>query len=140
MATGPETRLIAHMRKDGAAVYGERLVIIKYHGSQFGEAGVSDLLCCLDGRFIAVEVKAPESYGMSVERAIEKGPSVKQRAFLNRVSIAGGGFAVVASREGFLETLAAIDATNREGCYHCQDRGGWDMGCHIHPPLGPVSL
>ena len=103
---GPETRLVGKMRDAAKAKYGERIVIIKYHGSQFTEAGVSDLLICLDGRFLAVEVKAPERYGNSEDRAISEGPTVKQLAFGSRVSAAGGTFAVCATVEGFLAVLA----------------------------------
>lgn len=103
---GPETKLIKKMRDAGRDEYGTRLVTIKYHGSQFGEAGVSDLLCVLDGVFVACEVKAPESYGGSVERALDEGPTLKQRAFGARVVAAGGIFAVCADVPGFLETLA----------------------------------
>lgn len=103
---GPETRLVRKMRKAGRDKYGTRLVTIKYHGSAVSEAGVSDLLCCLDGVFIAVEAKAPESYGGSVERALAEGPSLKQRAFLARIERAGGVPAVCATVEQFLETLA----------------------------------
>jgi len=102
---GPETRLIKKMRDAGKAEYGSRLVTVKYHGSQFGEAGVSDLLCVLDGAFLAIEVKAPESYGGSVERAVAEGPTLKQLAFGSRVREAGGMFAVVASVEQFMEVL-----------------------------------
>lgn len=102
---GPEAKLIAKMRKAGEAEYGGRLVVIKYHGSQFSEAGVSDLLCCIDGMFVAVEVKAPESYGGSVERALAEGPTIKQMAFGSRIKQTGGVFAVVATVEQFTEVL-----------------------------------
>lgn len=104
-STGPETRLVKKMRDAGKAEYGDRLVTVKYHGSQFGEAGVSDLLCVLDGVFIAAEVKAPESYGGSVQRAVETGATVKQHAFINRVVKAGGVGGVVADIEGFMALL-----------------------------------
>jgi hypothetical protein len=104
--SGPETKLLNKMRLAAKALYGPRLVIVKYHGNEFTEAGVSDLLCLLDGRFIAVEVKAPESYGGSIERAVEKGPTVKQLAFGQRVIEAGGVFAVCASVEQFMTVLA----------------------------------
>jgi hypothetical protein len=107
--SGPETKLIKKMRDAARDIYGSRLVTIKYHGSQFGEAGVSDLLCVLDGVFVAVEVKAPESYGGSVEKALADGPTPKQRAFGLRVEKAGGVFAVCADVPGFLETLARAD-------------------------------
>ncbi len=102
---GPETRLINKMRKAGQAMYGEHLVTVKYHGSQYGEAGVSDLLCCLFGVFIACEVKAPESYGNSVAVAVASGPTVKQRAFIERIIAAGGVGGVAASVEGFMDLL-----------------------------------
>lgn len=142
MASGPETRLVNHMRKDGMALYGERLVIIKYHGSAFSEAGVSDLLCCLDGHFIACEVKAPESYGNNVERALDEGPTLKQKAFLRRVGMAGGTFAVVATREQFLDVLAAADAMNREWCVSCHDYkdGRISAPCFRHPTNEPRSV
>ena len=97
---GPETVLVGKMRDAGKAKYGPRLVVVKYHGNQFGEAGVSDLLCCLDGVFIAVEVKHP---GTKHGKA---GPTLKQQAFGARVTHAGGVFAVCYSVEDFLEVLA----------------------------------
>lgn len=103
--SGPEAKLVKKMRDTASAKYGDRLVSIKYHGDIFGEAGVSDLLNCLDGVFVAVEVKAPESYGGSVERAVEKGPTVKQRLFAARVLKAGGCAGFAASVEQFMEIL-----------------------------------
>lgn len=103
---GPETRLVAKMRAAGKAAYGSRLVQIKYHGSEFGEAGVSDLLDCIDGVFVACEVKAPESYGGSVERALAEGPTPKQRAFIARIRKAGGVAGVAATVEQYLDLLA----------------------------------
>ena len=116
MASGPETRLVKKMREIARQMYGPRLVIIKYHGSEFSEAGVSDLLCCLDGVFVAAEVKAPESYGGSVQAAIEQGATLKQRAFLRRVIGAGGVCGIVASVDGFLDLLkrAETQATERD--------------------------
>jgi len=102
---GPETRLVKKMRDAGREKYGSRLVTVKYHGDEFSEAGVSDLLCCIDGVFVAVEVKAPESYGGSVYRAVTTGATVKQRGFGHRIERAGGIFAVCATVEQFLETL-----------------------------------
>lgn len=103
---GPETKLIKKMRDAGTKEYGDRLVQVKYHGSQFGESGVSDLLCTLDGISIANEVKAPESYGNNVERALEKGPTVKQRLFIGRVLAAGGCGGFSATVEQHMEMLA----------------------------------
>lgn len=103
--SGPETRLVNRMRKAAKAHYGTRLVIVNHHGDQFSEAGVSDLLCCLDGVFVAVEVKAPESYGNSVERALEKGPTLKQRLFVGHIIASGGVGGFAASVEQFMALL-----------------------------------
>jgi hypothetical protein len=103
---GPEAKLVAKMREAGRAEYGDRLVTVKYHGSQFSEAGVSDLLCVLDGVFVACEVKAPESYSGSVDKAVQTGPTVKQRAFVARVQAAGGVAGFAASVEQFMDLLA----------------------------------
>lgn len=96
---GPETRLVKKMRDAAKRAYGERIVIVKYHGSAYSEAGVSDLLCCLDGMFVAVEVKSPDT---------SHGVTLKQEAFLRRIIAAGGVAVVSESVEGFLETLAKI--------------------------------
>lgn len=112
---GPETKLLNKMRQAGKAKYRTRLVMIKYHGSAFSEAGVSDLLCCLDGVFVACEVKAPESYPVngkpSVEKALDEGPTLKQRAFIKRVLAAGGVAGVAATVEQFLEILECADSS-----------------------------
>lgn len=105
---GPETKLVKKMRDAGKAEYGDSLVTVKYHGSAYSEAGVSDLLCVLFGVFVACEVKAPESYGGSVERALAEGPTVKQRAFLARVKQAGGVAGVAATVEQFMDLLAEV--------------------------------
>jgi hypothetical protein len=31
----------------------------KQHGGQFGTAGLPDIICCINGRFVAFEVKTP---------------------------------------------------------------------------------
>lgn len=102
---GPETKLVKKMRDAGAKKYGTDLVTVKYHGDMMGEAGVSDLLCCLYGVFIACEVKAPETYGNSVEKALEKGPTRKQRAFVARIVAAGGVGGFAADVPGFMALL-----------------------------------
>lgn len=136
-----ETRLTKHMIADGHALYGERLVIIKHHGSQYSRAGVSDLLGCLDGAFFACEVKAPESYGGSVERALDQGPSVLQQAFIGHVLTAGGWAWVAATREQFLNGLAALDETSRAFCAMCEYPGDYEAGaCTTHPPRKPALL
>lgn len=111
---GPETKLVKKMRDAGAAKYGDRLVSIKYHGSAYSESGVSDLLNSLDGVFVAVEAKAPESYGGSIERALSKGPTIKQRAFVARVIASGGIAGFAATVEQYMEHLRAAEVQAKE--------------------------
>lgn len=60
--------------------------VIKYHGSAMNESGVADLLVCLAGRFVAIEVK------MEGEK-----PRPNQVAFLESIKKAGGRAGVVYS-------------------------------------------
>lgn len=55
------------------------MLIVKHHGGPFAEVGVADLLCCWNGRFIAIEVKKPDGV-----------TSPMQTRFLERVRDAGG--------------------------------------------------
>lgn len=32
-------------------------LVVKQHGTMYSKAGVSDLLCCIQGKFVAIEVK-----------------------------------------------------------------------------------
>jgi hypothetical protein len=108
---GPETRLTLKCKKSGLSIYRERLVLIKYHGDNMTESGVSDFIGTIDGTFLAIEMKAPNNYKTrgvpDPIKACKRGPTTKQRAFLMRVRAAGGIWAVCASEEQFLETLAA---------------------------------
>lgn len=120
---GPETRLVRKMREAAKKEYGDKVVTIKYHGSAFTQSGVSDVLCSLYGVFVAVEVKAPESYGNNVDKALKDGPTVKQRAFVKDVLASGGVAGFAATIDQFMEILAcAYDRDNGfGGCGHeCQ--------------------
>jgi len=58
----------------------------KEHGGQFGQAGIPDIIVCLGGRFVALEVKT------------EKGkPTALQEVTLRRIRKAGGTAEVVRS-------------------------------------------
>jgi hypothetical protein len=97
------------MRKAAEAAYGDSLVLIKHHGSEYARAGVSDLIGCLMGVFVAVEVKAPESYGGSVEKALAEGPTVLQRSFVAKVRAADGVGGFAATVEQFMALLAEAE-------------------------------
>lgn len=116
MAENPETVLTRKMRAEAKRVYGHRLVTVKYPGSEMGEAGVSDLLWCLDGVFGVTEVKSPESSThkrktteASVAHALDKGPTLKQRVFVRRVLAASGCAGFAATVEQFMEQLTCAE-------------------------------
>jgi len=98
MSAGPEERLKVRVKKAILDRWPEA-VVVKYHGSRYSEAGVSDLLVCVDGQFVALELKAPG--------AKPRGDSSEalQKVFGMRVTNAGGVFAFVDSVEAALETI-----------------------------------
>lgn len=128
MAEGAETRLVRKMRQAGKDKYGDdNLVTVKYPSSSFGETGVSDLLCVVNGIMVACEVKAPESYKVrgepSIHKALAKGPTLKQRLFVNRILSAGGCAGFAASVEQFMVILACAHSRGRNPEWLCE--GHW---------------
>ena len=54
----------------------------KQHGGQFGTAGIPDIICCLNGRFVAFEVKTESGKLTKLqEAAIQKIQRAKGEAF-----------------------------------------------------------
>jgi len=51
----------------------------KQHGGQFGTAGLPDVICCINGRFVAFEVKTPSGKLTKL-----------QEATINKINAAGG--------------------------------------------------
>lgn len=63
----------------------------KHWGGGFGKAGIPDILGCINGRFIAIEVKASDGK-----------PSPLQVRCINQITCAGG-YAVIVYPEQFEE-------------------------------------
>jgi hypothetical protein len=59
----------------------------KQHGGQYGTSGLPDIICCLDGRFVAFEVKRPSGGRLT---------KLQARA-LEKIQAAGGIAAMVTS-------------------------------------------
>lgn len=55
---GPETRLRKKIVKALEEAYPEAL-FRKIHGGPMQNVGIPDLLCCVEGRFVGLEVKRP---------------------------------------------------------------------------------
>ena len=58
----------------------------KEHGGMYGTAGIPDVICCLDGRFFAFEVKTPVGKATAL-----------QAATIRKILACGGTAAVVRS-------------------------------------------
>lgn len=75
---GPETKIrVEIVNRLGRRFPGIRL--IKIHGNMYQEAGITDLLGCYKGLFIAIEVKQPGEE-----------PEPIQRHFIKTIILAGG--------------------------------------------------
>ena len=100
------------MRKAALAKYGARFRSVKYVGCLGAETGVSDMLSSMDGLFVACEVKSPDSsthkrstVEASIIHALTKGPTVKQRLFVDEILASGGCAGFAATVEQFMEML-----------------------------------
>ena len=70
---------------------------VKYHGNYYSENGTPDILACVNGYFLAIEVKAQNGK-----------PSELQLAKINDIRKAGG-FAYVAYPSGWSKLKDVID-------------------------------
>ncbi len=94
----PEGRIQARIQKR----LGELGVFtFKIHGSALMAAGLPDLICCVDGQFIGLEVKTPQTL---------RNVSLKQSYMHDQIRKAGGKAYVVASVE---DAEAAIEMIRR---------------------------
>ena len=75
----------------------EDLYFFKEHGGLYGTAGVPDIICCYKGRFIALEVKAPDGKATAL-----------QDATIRRIIGAGGIARIVRSLEEVKEIIIKL--------------------------------
>lgn len=93
MAKQKESRLVQRIRKALDQEFGGRF--FKTHGGAFQESGLSDLIGCIEGYFIALEVKRPKG-----KRATEI-----QLAFIDDIKESGGYAAVITSVDEAIKTI-----------------------------------
>jgi Holliday junction resolvase len=97
MARGPEEKVVAAIRKRLAQV---GALVVRVPRTRFTVAGVSDLLVCYRGRFIAIECKAPTgSYDVTSAQCM----------FLLNVAGAGGRWCVARGVEDVDKLLASLN-------------------------------
>ena len=85
--TGPAGGLQRRIQQAIKAAY-PRAFVFKVHGGPYQQAGIPDLLCCIDGHFFALEVKLPGG---------KHGLSPIQKAVINQIIDAGGHSTFVTS-------------------------------------------
>jgi hypothetical protein len=91
----PETEWLRFVRQRLRLAFGPSIRMIKVMGGLGQEPGISDLICCIQGRAVAIELKTPGGrYGVTG----------KQQAFLESWSRAGGVALVIDSPDS-LEAL-----------------------------------
>ncbi len=91
---GPETRLRKKIVKKLEDLW-PLAYIRKIHGNAFQNIGLPDLLCCIDGSFIGLEIKCPGKKATPAQ--ILEG---------ERITRASGHFAVVTSTD---EAILAVE-------------------------------
>lgn len=94
MTAKPETALVNAIRRE----LGRRgIYVVKIHGDPYQPSGEPDLLCCIRGRFVALEVKVGDNQ-----------PTILQRHQLRLIRDAGGLAVVVWSVEQALEAIEHV--------------------------------
>lgn len=96
MSAKPESRLQASIRSALLDAY-PGSYIFKVHGSAFQAAGIPDLVGCIGGRFVGLEVKLPGAEGTLTKR---------QDSALGAIRRAGGIASVVTSAPEALRIIA----------------------------------
>lgn len=103
MSTRNETGLVKQIRSAIVEAYPEALVI-KIHGSPYMPVGIPDLVVCVQGLFVGIEVKHQKP-GESHQHALGRVTEVQHRQ-LERIRTAGGTAGAATSAQ---EALAIIE-------------------------------
>lgn len=80
--------------------------VVKVHGGPYQAAGIPDLLCCIDGRLVALEAKHKKA-GESEAHARGR-TTPRQRRVLDDIRAAGGAAAVVLTVEEALLVIESV--------------------------------
>ncbi len=75
----------------------------KQAGGQFGCSGLPDIICCLNGRFVAFEVKRPAGGGQSAGKLTKL-----QEIAIAKIQAAGGVAVMVTSLDEVKEIISKI--------------------------------
>lgn len=98
MATQRESKLSQKIQRE---LRKHKVFCFKVHGTSHMMAGLPDLICCVDGLFVGMEVKHPETEGNL---------SARQRLVQNDIRKAQGIAEVVTCVDDALEIIARLRA------------------------------
>lgn len=96
--TNPETRLTKTIRKNLMKEF-PGSVFYKMHGSEYMESGIPDLIGCIEGKFVAIEVKHPDT---------SHDVTPIQQARMDRIHEAGAIVLVAEDSEEAIEVINRI--------------------------------
>lgn len=111
-----ETQLTGQIVKAVKAKY-PKIWVLKVHGGGYQRAGVPDLLLCLRGRLIALEVKHPKP-GETTERILRR-VSARQHVELDSLHQAEAEAHVVWTVDQAMRILAKVEESIRRCDLHC---------------------
>ena len=94
----PEAQYALRLRKALQNYYDYGVVDIKIAGSPYQESGLPDLICCIRGYFVGLEIKRSDHLATK-----------KQMAQLNRIDVAGGYSTVVMTHIEPMYVVMRID-------------------------------
>jgi len=83
-----EAPIQAWLRTELSKIYGDKIVYIKYPASQYSQRGVADLIFCIHGMYVAIEVKTEVGK-----------PTALQQKFGESVQKAGGYFEIMYGKD-----------------------------------------
>ena len=79
-------------------LFSKGIYFFKVHGSKFMPAGIPDIVCCVDGSFLGIEVKRPNAKNEQSEQ---------QKVHERNITKSGGKYLLVDSLE---EVVAYVES------------------------------
>jgi len=73
MVSGPEAK---YSRKVQDYLQSMGYYVVKYHGDRYSVKGTPDLLCCIEGRFVGLELKTKGKKATDLQKV--KGEDIKR--------------------------------------------------------------
>lgn len=80
-------------------LFSKNIYYFKVHGSKFMPAGIPDIVCCVNGRFLGIEVKRP---GAKNEQ------SNQQKIHENNIKKSGGTYLLVDSLSEVVDYVESV--------------------------------